>query len=36
VTYTYEKGRILIEVSRSTSDSRPYRLEIGPPAKSAP
>jgi hypothetical protein len=33
VTYKYEKGRILIEVSRSTTDWRPYRLEIGPPAK---
>lgn len=36
VTYQYEKGRILIEVSRSTSDWPSYRLKIGPPAKSAP
>lgn len=30
VTYKYEKGRILIEVSKSTSRYQPYRLEIGP------
>jgi hypothetical protein len=36
VTYKYDKGRILIELSKSASGYQPYRLEIGPPAKSAP